>query len=255
MGRTLHLSNPPMKGPDVLALQTALKAAKLYAGALDSRYGASTAHSCEVALFRLGAPKSAIKPHHQTADANLTALLQGHAKLSTGWKLRRRARLNVPSKEQAARAAAVAYWHSFLIPNAKRLGYAETRPMVDMNNLEALDINEDCSTACTKDNKDGGLSDPNGLYFSGEGFTGTMLKHLRRISRHQVQIADKVVFVDPAEPEGHHVCTVLELLENGDMWLGSNGRPEAPEAVLLSVEATVQASFGATEIHFLQVSV
>lgn len=253
MGRTLHLSNPPMKGPDVLALQTALAAAKLYAGALDSRYGASTAHSCEVAYFRLGAPKSAIKPHHQTADPKLTALLQGHAKLSAAWKLRRRARLNIPSKEQAARVAAVAYWNSFLIPNATRIGYSEIRPMEAMNNLEAVNISEDCSTVCTKDNKAGGLSDPNGLYFSGEGFTGTMLKHLRRISRHQVQIMDKVVFVNPDEPEGHHVCSVLEILPD-DMLLGSNGRPEDPRSVLLSVEAAAQAAMGATEIHYLQVS-
>lgn len=268
MGRTLHLSNPPMKGPDVLALQTALAAAKLYAGELDTAehlptghvryhgpgYNGAVAHACEVAKFRLGYAKSQIHPHHETADPTLTALLQGHAKLSAAQKLRRRKRLNLPSAEQAKRAASVAYWTSFLIPNANRLGYAETRPMVDMNDLEALDIDEDCSTACTKDNKAADLPDPNGLFYSGEGFTGTMLKHLRRIARHQVQIADKVVFVDPNDPAGHHVCTVLELLANGDMVLGSNGRPVAPESVLLSVEAAAQASMGATEIHFLQVA-
>lgn len=254
MGRTLHLSNPPMKGPDVLALQTALKAAKLYAGALDSRYGASTAHSCEVAYFRLGAPRSAIKTHYQTADATLTAYLQGHKALPAAWKLRRRERLNIPTKEQAARAAVVAYWNSFLIPHNAQIAYSERRPMTNMGALETLPDAEDCSTASTKASKAGKLMDPNGLFYNGQGYTGTMLAHCRRIAQHQVQIADLVVFVNPAEPAGHHVCTVLELLPDGDMLLGSNGRPEDPRSVLLSVEAAAQASMGATEIHYLQVA-
>lgn len=254
MGRTLHLSNPPMKGPDVLALQTALKAAKLYAGALDSLYGASTAHSCEVAKFRLGYASSQIHPHHETAGATLTAYLQGHKALPLAYKIRRRARLNVPSKEQAARAASVAYWHTFLIPKAGEIDYSEIRPMEYMYDLEHLPVREDCSTACTKDNKAGGLPDPNGLGFDGQGYTGTMLKHLRRIAKHQVQIGDKVVWVDPAEPSGHHVGTVLAIHPDGDMDIGSNGRPTDPRSVLLSVETAAQAAMGATEIHYLAVA-
>lgn len=255
MGRTLHLANPSMKGPDVLALQTALHAAGLYKGALDSRYGASTAHSCEVAKFRLGYPKSQIHPHHETADPSLTALLQGHAKLTAAQKLRRRARLNVPTKEQARRAATVAYWNSLLLTKAAEIHYGEVRPMRAMNALEELPITEDCSTVATKGAKAGGFTDPNGLFYNGQGYTGTMLAHSRRIAQHQVQPADLVVFVNPREPAGHHVCQILEIVGNGDdMWLGSHGQESDPRRILLSQEAAGQARSGATEVHFLAVA-
>lgn len=260
MGRTLHLSNPPMKGLDVAALQKALAAAKLYNGEVDAtkdaQYTASVAHACEVAKFRLGYSKSQIHPHHETADAKLTALLQGHAKLSPAQKLRRRARLNIPSKEQAGRAATVAYWH-WMIANAARIAYNEHRPMTYMGDLEHLPIleeeGEDCSTAATKGAKAGGFKDPNGLFYGGQGYTGTMLTHCRRLAQHQVQPADLVVFVNPREPAGHHVCQVLSV-DGDDMTLGSHGRELDPRAVSLSQEAVSQASMGATEIHFLQVA-
>lgn len=253
MGRTLELSNPPAHGPDVLALQKALKAAKLYAGALDGKYGQSTAHSCEVALFRLGAPKSAIRPHRQTADPTLTAYLQGHKRLPVAWKLRRRKRLNVPTADEAKRAAVVAYWNGFCIPHEPDIHYRESRPIDGLDALERLPSYQDCSGTVTKACRAGGFQDPNGLFYNGSGYTGTMLAHCRRIAQHQVQPADLVVFVNPREPAGHHVCQVLELAGD-DMWLGSHGQEADPRRILLSQEAAGQAMYGATEVHFLQVA-
>lgn len=266
MGRTLHLANPWMSGPDVLALQTALAAAKLYKGELDGKYGASTAHSCEVAKWRLGYPKSGIHPHYETAGPLLLAYLRGHKRLPAAYILRRRTRLGKPAKtpvdaptkaetkEQAMRAAAVDYWHAFLLPHERDVHYGEVRPMRAMDKLELLPITEDCSTAVTKGAKAGGFRDPNGLFFRGDGYTGTMLSRCRRISQHQVQPADLVVFVNPRQPSGHHVCQVLEVLEGGEMTLGSHGRESDPRSVSLSQEAASQAHYGATECHFLQVA-
>lgn len=265
MGRTLHLANPWMQGPDVLALQTALAAAKLYKGELDSKYGASTAHSCEVAKYRLGYPRSGIHPHYETAGPLLLAYLRGHKKLPPSYILRRRTRLGQPAKtpvdtptkaetkDQAMRAATVGYWH-YLIVHTADVHYGEVRPMREMDKLELLPITEDCSTVATKGAKAGGFKDPNGLWYRGNGYTGTMLANCRRISQHQVQPADLVVFVNPRQPSGHHVCQVLEVLDGGEMTLGSHGRESDPRSVPLSQEAASQANYGATEIHYLQVA-
>lgn len=253
MGRTLHLSNPPAHGPDVLALQTALQTDGFYKGALDSRYGQSTAHACELAKAALGYPKSRIHAHHETADPLLLAFLQGHKRLPVAFRLRRPGRVKAATKLQASRAATVAYWNSFLLPKADEIHYSERRPMEDMNALETLPVSEDCSTTATKGCKAGGFRDPNGLFYSAEGYTGTMLAHCRRIAQHQVQPADLVVFVNPREPAGHHVCQVLEI-QGDDMWVGSHGQETDPRRLLLSQEAAGQAGMGATEVHFLAVA-
>lgn len=253
MGRTLHLANPSMKGPDVLALQTALKTDGFYKGALDSRYGQSTAHACELAKKALGYPKGRIHPHHETADPLLLAYLQGHKRLPATYRLRRPSRQKAVTKVQAMRAAVVSYWNSFLLPKNAEIHYAESRPMDGINDLERLPSRQDCSGTVTKASKFGKLMDPNGLWYDGQGYTGTMLAHCRRIAAHQVQPADLVVFVNPREPAGHHVCQVLELVGD-DMWLGSHGQEADPRRILLSQEAAGQARYGASEVHFLAVA-
>lgn len=267
MARILELSNPPLHGGDVIALQTALKAASIYKGQVDEAYvdelghtryhgpgySGAVAHASETAKFRLGFSKSQIHPQRETAGAQLTALLQGHAKLSTAQKIRRRKRLNVPTVEQAKRAKVVEYWNSFLLPKAAEIHYAERRPIDGLNDLERLPSYQDCSGTVTKACRYGGFNDPNGLFWSGQGYTGTMLTHCRRIAQHQVQPADLVVFVNPREPAGHHVCQVLELAGD-DMWLGSHGQESDPRRILLSQEAAGQAGMGATELHFLAVA-
>jgi peptidoglycan hydrolase-like protein with peptidoglycan-binding domain len=80
-----------------------------------------------------------------------------------------------------------------------------------------------------------GADDPNGLGYSGQGYTGTLLQHMNHIPQAAVQPGDLVVW-GPAP--GHHVALVLAI--GADPLLASHGQEKGPIAIRVSVESKYQ---------------
>ena len=105
----------------------------------------------------------------------------------------------------------------YLDRNAKLVKYAEVRPMSTARLTESQlrcrfaagsTITCDCSESITMMFRMAGLSDPNGLHYDGEGYTGTMLEHLPHFTNwEEVHAGTLIVFGDPP---GHHVVMVVE---------------------------------------------
>ena len=179
------------------------------------------------------------------ADADLLAYLRGKKKLPPDYVERRRKRLGLddddlstPTKgeagEQAARAAAVAEFR-WLIAHEPQVHYKRSRPIpvaLARRTIPPGGIVTDCSGAVTLACKWAGLPDPNGLGYSGQGFTGSLLG-LRHITRPMVRPADLVVL---GPGTGDHVCMVLAVPPAGDLELGSHGQEKGPVSVSLAAE-------------------
>lgn len=224
--RTLQLTNPPMRG--ALPFQKALREAKLYGGKLDDLYGPATAESCRLAKYRLGYPMSAIHPGHEIAGDVLLGYLTGHRPLPLAYRARRKLRLHPVTAEDVKRNATVNAFR-WLIAHEPQVHYQQWRPIplwIPPLTMPTAGITTDCSGAVTLAAKWGGLPDPNGLGYGGQGFTGTLLSHLAHIGREHVQRADLVVL---GPGTGEHVCMVLEVPgPAGELVLGSHGREAGP---------------------------
>ena len=112
------------------------------------------------------------------------------------------------------------------IANEPRIHYGAVRPFPL---ARTLPLTTDCSGFVTLCYFLGGAPDPNGLGYSGEGWTGTLLRHLHETANPEP--ADLVVF--GAYP-GHHVALVLEPGE--DPLLCSHGAERGPVAIRFSEE-------------------
>lgn len=97
--------------------------------------------------------------------------------------------------EQAQRAI-VAYciWG---YNNRPRIHYLQLRPMSYMDDLEHLDVWEDCSTFDTKAFKFGHAPDPNGLDYNGLGNTVTQRMHGHVIPTAEARAADLAHYDGP----------------------------------------------------------
>ncbi len=77
--------------------------------------------------------------------------------------------------------------------------------------------------------------DPNGLGYSGEGWTGTLLRHLAHIAQGETHRGDLVVW---GGYPGRHVAIVLE--PGADPLLCSHGQERGPFAIRFSDESRYQ---------------
>lgn len=116
------------------------------------------------------------------------------------------------------------------IENEPSIHYGEIRPMPLARRLP---LTTDCSGFVTLCYYLAGAPDPNGLGYGGQGWTGTLLRHLRPAV--QVRRGDIVVF--GAYP-GRHCAVVLE--PGDDPLLCSHGQERGPLAIRFSEEAAVQ---------------
>jgi cell wall-associated NlpC family hydrolase len=112
------------------------------------------------------------------------------------------------------------------IANEPRIHYGEVRPYPL---ARTLPLTTDCSGFVTLCYFLGGAPDPNGLGYSGYGFTGTLLRHLHETENPLA--GDLVVW--GAYP-GHHVALVLEA--GVDPLLCSHGAERGPVAIRFSEE-------------------
>ncbi len=119
------------------------------------------------------------------------------------------------------------------IANEPRIHYGEIRPIPL---ARTLPLTTDCSGFVTLCYFLAGAPDPNGLGYSGQGWTGTLLRHLEHIVAGSAQQGDLVVW--GAYP-GRHAALVLEA--GGDPLLCSHGQERGPVAIHFSDEDRSQA--------------
>jgi cell wall-associated NlpC family hydrolase len=117
--------------------------------------------------------------------------------------------------------------------NEPRIHYAAVRPMPLRRRLP---LATDCSGFATLCYFLAGADDPNGLDYIGQGYTGTMLRHMRHVPQADARAGDLVVW---GRYPGHHVAVVLEADE--DPLLASHGQERGPLAIRFSNESRVQA--------------
>jgi hypothetical protein len=85
-------------------------------------------------------------------------------------------------RERRAARKKLRYLMEFTFGRAGAIHYRQERPMMEMHNCPPkLNWVMDCSEGVTWLYKCAGLPDPNGLGYNGQGYTGTLAKHGRRI--------------------------------------------------------------------------
>jgi hypothetical protein len=122
------------------------------------------------------------------------------------------------------------------IKNAAPIHYAEIRPIPHVNpgHFPKLPFTTDCSGFATMAYQYANAPDPNGMDYCGQGFTGYMLKHGKKV---QVpRPGDLIVF---GNYPGHHVVIYMET------WRGayvccSHGQEVGPIRILLAQEKRSQ---------------
>jgi hypothetical protein len=130
------------------------------------------------------------------------------------------------------------------IRNAARIHYAEARPMPLRRTLP---LATDCSGFATLCYFLAGAPDPNGLGYIGQGYTGTLLRHLPHVPPERAQPGDLVVW---GRYPGHHCAVVLE--PGDDPLLASHGGESGPLEIRLSDEEHVQDGRAATWLDGLR---
>jgi hypothetical protein len=118
------------------------------------------------------------------------------------------------------------------IANEPRIHYGEVRP-IPLG--RTLPLTTDCSGFVTICFHEAGAPDPNGLGYSGQGYTGTLLDHLEAIDPADARRGDVVVW--GAYP-GRHCAIVLEPAV--DPLLASHGREQGPIAIRYAAECRLQ---------------
>jgi cell wall-associated NlpC family hydrolase len=244
--RFLALADPLMEGDDVRSAQELL-ASNPYGdfapGAADGEYGQLTAAAVDRAKWALGYPKRALDGVFGTT---LRSYLEG-APLPPAFRARRLARTRAQGKSGGVRARIVqqAQW---AIANEPSISYSNARPIDGTGPAPRTPLAIDCSGFVTLCYQWAGAPDPNGLRFSGGGFTGTMLNACRRIPRTAAQAGDLVVW-DDGSGRGTHVALVLE--PGDDPILASHGSDGGPKRVPFSRQDAWHRQQGHTRVSWL----
>jgi hypothetical protein len=125
-----------------------------------------------------------------------------------------------------------------------QIHYAEIRPMPStrIRVLPRLPLTTDCSGWATLCYKYAGAADPNGLGYNGQGYTGTLLKHMHHITRIQAKPGDLVVYGCKSNPNGHHVAVITSVGSHTPETIEtcSHGSENGPLAITVAHEAVYQ---------------
>lgn len=211
--KTLHATNPLMRGPDVEKVQRLLAAAG-YRLDVDGVFGPATIAAVLDAKRRLGYPAAQRKPI--AGDQFVRTLRDAQKPL-----------VKAPTRRNA-RAKIVDYCR-WAIEHEPAIHYAMVRPIP--SRPRQLPMRTDCSGFVTLAYRDAGAADPNGSNYDGVGYTGTLAAHGRPITRAQARPGD-LVFFGPFPHE--HVCVVLE--PGDDPLLASHGQERGPVAIRFAPE-------------------
>lgn len=119
--------------------------------------------------------------------------------------------------------------------------YQQTRPIpLQLAKTRKLPVTTDCSGFATMCCYQAGAPDPNGLAYNGQGYTGTMLNHLKKIPLAAAQPGDLIVY-GAAAGHGHHVVVIVEA--GPDPLVASHGMERGPMLLRHSRELKYQAKF------------
>lgn len=195
------------KGSAVVELQTLLTKAGYSPGAADGDFGAKT--------------QSAVMSFQRARGLTVDGIV-GPA---TWAALRGTA--PTPVTGLRGKIVAEAQWG---VTNAAGIHYQQLRPMDGINQRHKLPLNTDCSGFVTLCYKWAGAEDPNGLGFNGQGYTGTLLGYMSRVSQSQVKAGDLVLWA--RNGQGEHVAMVIE--PGSDPLLISHGEESGPYTVRFS---------------------
>lgn len=133
---------------------------------------------------------------------------------------------------------------AYLLDHEADIHYAQVRPMRTVHLSESQAVHSlqhgpgltmDCSESVTCLCKWAGLHDPNGLGYSGRGYTGTLLDHLPHYSKPAGAEVGALVVFGPGT--GDHVAMVMEPGTDPVLW--SHGEEHGPRRVPLSIERAV----------------
>lgn len=199
--KTLHLTNPLTRGPNVARAQELLKKHGYFKARVDSVFGPATANACKRAKYQLGYATKDIKP---TYGDPLDGLLAGTIKLPLAYKARKLARRrkahNKAALEQRLRAKIVSNAKWMLGKPAKEHEfYAQRRPIDGEHTPFRLPLYFDCSgaiTDCYSWAKVGSKRppDPNDEGYNGLGYTGTLLNSMHHITAEEIEPGDVGVY-------------------------------------------------------------
>jgi len=121
--------------------------------------------------------------------------------------------------------SAARYWWSI----NNKINYAQIRPIINLR-PKAYSSLMDCSWFVTITYFAGNAEDPNGRGFDGQGYTGTLLGHGRRITRAELKPADLVFYgfyqgSSPAFPPGSPTHVALYAGGGKVYSMGSSAGP------------------------------
>lgn len=119
------------------------------------------------------------------------------------------------------------------ITNATKIHYAQVRP-IPVSTPKKLPLITDCSGFATLAYKSAGAPDPNGNSYSGQGFTGTLMRHGKLVK--VPAPGDLIIY--GAFP-GHHVV-VFMYVWHGAWVVCSHGQEIGPLRVLQHTEEIAQ---------------
>ena len=237
--RTLSLTNPYMQGEDVKHAQTHLnKYLGSHAPALpvDGHFGNETGQHCRLAKLRLGYPKTKCR---RTYGPTLDGYLTSERKPSAAMK-QRAATYKKAADSIGAKRKAIVSQAKWGVSHGGSIHYEQLRPIDGIHQVHKLPLRTDCSGFVTLCYKWAGAPDPNGLNYSGYGYTGSLLSHLHGITKGQLLPGDVIVYGDYP---GHH--TVLYI--GGGMVI-SQGKEDDPHEY--TIEAMDEKMYGPT--HYLR---
>lgn len=129
-----------------------------------------------------------------------------------------------------------------------QIHYAEIRPIpkVTPHTLPALPFTTDCSGFATMAYEYAGAQDPNGNGYNGQGYTGTLLAHARKVGAivgiGKVQPGDIAIYGTKSIPAGHHaaVVTAVHSRSYGGIVTASHGQEKGPFEITVAEEAQYQ---------------
>lgn len=130
-------------------------------------------------------------------------------------------------------------WDRWAVANNASIGYAERRPAPYELMVAHEAFDSDCSGTCHGGAKVGGLPDPSGFGFNGQGNTVTVLEHAQRhgliVPRVKARAGDYAVFAGPVARQ--HMVRLHQPGTASDPVVFSHGQPSGPAFYPLSIES------------------
>lgn len=141
-------------------------------------------------------------------------------------------------------------WGYWAHAHRDQIYYAEDRPMPIHDAAGHLPFTTDCSGIVTMFAKWSGAKDPNGSDYSGWGYTGTLLAHLRNIPFKDTWRGDLLVY---GGGTGTHVVMLLAGgCKDSNPMVASHGHPGADDPCVMPM-SDMDAGFPGYQRRFLQI--